>query len=137
MKTREQQTQFLANVIFEEWQRQRSSSLPICILGKAFKAETNMIVGSPSILLYNLLVEMFSREQAPPHITMFDPYIDLNSDPPLETPHIYFFGTRHKIFQTYVFPKQSVVIDPFRYYSCHNADGIRIRSIGIGSDRLR
>ena len=44
----------LADVIVEEHNRTR---LPVVILGKCFKKETNLTVGSPSILLNNLLKE--------------------------------------------------------------------------------
>ena len=71
--------------------------LPIVILGKCFKKETNLTVGSPSILLKNIL------EEGGNQVEMYDPWID-NGKPPLSTPAVYFVGTNHDKFLEYVFP---------------------------------
>lgn len=104
MICREDQTDWLADVIVEEHNRTR---LPVVILGKCFKKETNLTVGSPSILLNNLLKERDILTE------MYDPYID-KTDPPLSVPAVYFIGTNHDKFKDYVFPKGSVVIDVWR-----------------------
>jgi len=43
---------WLANIIEEYYKKYK---LPIVILGKAYKPETNLIAGSPAILLKNIL----------------------------------------------------------------------------------
>jgi len=51
MKKREKQTEFLANIIIQNYEKTRKS---ICIMGVAFKPNTNITTGSPSILLKTL-----------------------------------------------------------------------------------
>ena len=65
MKQREVQTEWLVDMIEKE-----SNGLPITILGKSFKPQTNITTGSPSILLFNILRERGLSA------TMYDPYID-------------------------------------------------------------
>ena len=65
MKQREVQTEWLVDMIEKE-----SNGLPITILGKSFKPQTNITTGSPSILLSNILKERGLSA------TMYDPYID-------------------------------------------------------------
>lgn len=102
MLAREDQTEWLATLM-EQY------DLPKVILGKAFKAETNLTVGSPAILLANIL-----RERGTP-VTQYDPQID----PPLGDvafkPSVFLIGTKHEAFKAWQFPQGSVVIDPHRY----------------------
>lgn len=120
MMAREKQTDFLADLI----QKHRIVSrpgweveLPVVILGKAFKEQTNLVVGSPSILLKNILNERGIS------VDMYDPWIDAENSVDKEmNPYFgmglvacYFIGTHHKEFTKYKFPKGSVVIDPWRY----------------------
>tara|TARA_R110002020_G_scaffold333507_2_gene548922 strand:+ start:15246 stop:16478 length:1233 start_codon:yes stop_codon:yes gene_type:complete len=103
---REQQTEWLADLIEEH-----KGDLPVTILGKAFKEETNLVVGSPSILLRNILEERGMRP------TMYDPYIDEGFPFNVYQPRLFFIGTKHSEFNSYEFPKGSVVLDPWRYMS--------------------
>jgi UDPglucose 6-dehydrogenase len=105
MECREQQTEWLSEVIEENM-----NDLPVIILGKTFKKETNLIVGSPSILLKNILNEKNIN------VEMFDPWID-NTEPPLNEKALFFIGTNHDKFLEYKFPKGSIVVDPWRYIS--------------------
>jgi len=107
MICREKQTEWLGDVILEQV---KQTNLDVVILGKCFKKETNLTVGSPSILLKNILTE---KNQ---NVTMFDPWVD-SGEPPLQTPSIYFIGTNHDKFLNYKFPKGSIVIDPWRMMS--------------------
>ena len=118
MHCREEQTEWLAEVIMEE---QRNNNLPIIILGKTFKKETNLMVGSPSILLKNILQEKGIV------VDMYDPWIDSNSSPLGDTA-IFFMGTNHDLFKDYKFPKGSIVIDPWRFIQ--EQDGIKLIKIG-------
>lgn len=122
MMAREKQTDFLANIICEQ-----SSILPVVILGKAFKEQTNLELGSPALLLKNILEE---RGVA---VEMFDPWIDCvdpNGPNPYENaePRVFFIGTRHAVFNEYIFPRGSVIIDPWRMIKAQ--DGVKL--IGIG-----
>lgn len=116
MLGREYQTEWLADLI-EEYR----GDLPIMILGKAFKEETNLTVGSPSILLKNIL------EERGVSVDMYDPHVD--EDLFLMTqPQLFFIGTKHSEFLSYEFPEGSIVIDPWRYMS--DQEGVEVIRIG-------
>jgi len=104
MVCREKQTEWLADLITEQRQR---TNLPIVILGKCFKKETNLTIGSPSILLKNLL------EERGEEVVIFDPWVD-ETPIPLNLPAVFFIGTNHDTFLQYKFPEGSIVIDPWR-----------------------
>ena len=111
MKQREKQTEWLADLIEEH-----SNGLPINILGKSFKPETNVTTGSPSVLLKNIL-----EERGHP-VFIWDPYIDepwkeikkMHDDSETES-QLYFIGTKHPDFTSFPYEKGSVIIDPWRY----------------------
>lgn len=118
MKCREDQTEWLANIIIEN---KIKKNLPVIILGKTFKKETNLVTGSPSILLRNIL------EEKGHNVNMFDPWID-QENPPLSERSIFFIGTNHDLFIDYKFPHGSVVIDPWRFIK--QQEGIELISVG-------
>lgn len=118
MDCREMQTEWLGDIIIEEREK---NNLPIIILGKTFKKETNLILGSPSILLKNILEEKGIK------LEMYDPWID-NEEAPLNRPSIFFIGTNHDIFLDYKFPVGSTVIDPWRFIK--EQTGVRLIKIG-------
>lgn len=99
MKAREKHTEWLADLC---QQAAADSGLPIVILGMAFKPETNITTGSPSLLLYSIL----GRRDVPVHLSDY---------PDMFEKSVFFIGCQHKRYQTYAFPEGSVVIDPFRY----------------------
>ena len=107
MVAREDQTEWLAEECIKYNKR-------IYILGKSFKPETNITTGSPSILLYNILRERTND------VNMLDPHIDgkdrfENEFNSIEGENVFFIGTQHDLFRSLKFPKNSIVIDPFRY----------------------
>ena len=126
MMQRESQTDWLANLIEEH-----SNGLPINILGKSFKPETNITTGSPSILLKNIL-----EERGHP-VFIWDPYVDesweeikrMYDDSETES-QLYFIGTKHPEFTSFPFEKGSVIIDPWRYIP--ESDEYKVIHIGIG-----
>ena len=118
MKCREDQTEWLADIIIEN---KIKNNLPVIILGKTFKKETNLVTGSPSILLRNIL------EEKGHDVAMFDPWIDQET-PPLSEKAIFFIGTNHDLFIDYKFPYGSLVIDPWRFIK--QQEGIELISIG-------
>lgn len=119
MISREKHTEWLADLAITE---SMNSKLDIMILGKSFKKETNLINGSPSYLLKNLLSEKGHDAQ------MYDPHID-NYDIKLEKPMVYFVATNHDKFKEYSFPSGSIVIDPWRIID--NSEDINLISIGV------
>lgn len=104
MKAREYHTEWLADLIIE---KQKETNLPIVILGKTFKPESNIIVGSPALLLANILKEKNIE------FIHYDPYIDTIKLDSMKA--IYFVGTRHDIFCDMNLTPGSLIIDPFRY----------------------
>lgn len=116
MKCRENQTEWLSDLILKH-----KKNLPIFILGKTFKKETNLLVGSPSILLKNILNEKNIS------VEMYDPWVD-EIEAPLDNPALFFIGTNHDIFAEYKFPQGSVVIDPWRYIK--HQDGVELIRVG-------
>ena len=121
MKKREKQTEFFVKLIEE---KMKEHNLPVCILGKSFKPETNLIEGSPAILLKNLLGEKgIECEQ-------YDPHIDTTISNFVLDKKIYFIGCRHSAFETYDFPEGSCVIDPNRYIQ--KRTGVDVVHVGVG-----
>ena len=111
MKQREMQTEWLADLIISEKYERK-----INILGKCFKPETNLTVGSPSILLKNML------EEKGEEVTMWDPWVDDSDIMKVKEqyewdkkPQLFFIGTKHEVWKEFYFMPGSVVIDPFRY----------------------
>ena len=121
---REKQSEWLANLVIEN-----SKNRQINILGKTFKPETNLILGSPSLLLENILKEKKQK------VFSWDPYVDENYDKVCDKfnwtnkniSHVFFIGTKHSDFINFQYPENSVIIDPFRYiYNIKNSKIIRI-----------
>ena len=111
MKQREKQTEWLADLCITN-----SNGKVINILGKCFKPETNLTLGSPSILLKNILEERGAK------VRMWDPYVDSLDMKKIskeygweERPQLFFIGTKHAVFHHFHFHEGSTVIDPFRY----------------------
>lgn len=113
MKAREDHIGWFADLVAEA---KAEHDLPIILLGKSFKPETNIQTGSPAILLSNVL-----KEQEIPH----QHYENIEGD---LQPAIYFIATAHNKYQNYKFPKGSIVYDPFRYLQPQN--GVTIISVG-------
>jgi UDPglucose 6-dehydrogenase len=118
MQAREDQTQWLADLIAD-----RANGLPIVVLGKAFKPETDLTVGSPALLLASILEERgleFAHQ---------DHHID-GDGPPIERqpPSLFFIATRHPEYPEAEFPHGSVVLDPWGYIP--DRDGVSVVRIG-------
>jgi len=123
MKQREVQTEWLVDMIEKE-----SNGLPITILGKSFKPQTNITTGSPSILLSNILKERGLSA------TMYDPYIDepfgdwQDMSEYDGLPQCYFIGTKHEDFVNFPFDDESIIIDPWRFIP--DKEGCKVIRIG-------
>ena len=125
MKQREKKTEWLCDLIEETSFKYKgcADGYPILILGKSFKPETNLTVGSPSILLKNILEERGHKQ-----VSMWDPYVDTNKLLTGEEPIIYFIGTKHPDFTSYEYNQGSIIIDPWRYIP--NIDNCTVIHIG-------
>jgi len=110
IESRERHAEWLAELLIEQVERHR---LPIVILGKAFKPGTNLLEGSPAILVGNLLAEKG-------HLCL---YADENvggesvapEDEVLKKPAVFLIGCRHQRYEDLTFPGGSVVVDPHGY----------------------
>ena len=130
MTQREKQTEWLADLVISN-----SNNRQINILGKTFKPETNLTLGSPSILLENLIKEKGHK------VFSWDPYIDEKYEEVCEKfnwinkniLHVFFIGTKHPEFINFEFPKNSIIIDPFRYI--YKANGSKIIRIGDNTNK--
>jgi UDPglucose 6-dehydrogenase len=118
MNGREKQTEFLCDLILEY-------PGPYYIMGKTFKENTNLILGSPSILLCNILKEK--------NITFvsWDPYVD--KDKPDFKKGTYFVATKHDEFKSFDFPSESVVIDIWRYLTIADST---IKHVKVGKNNI-
>jgi UDPglucose 6-dehydrogenase len=122
MKKREKQTEFLADLIIEQ---SKNTSKRICILGTAFKPNTNIETGSPAVLLKNLLIAKGYE------VATYDPHMNTSQQWSCQEDCIYFIGCRHDCFQDYSFSDSCIVIDPHRYIQkekCKN-----LMQVGVGS----
>jgi len=100
MTVREKQAEWLADLMCQH-------ELPKVILGRTFKPGTNLVAGSPSILLANILKERGEE------VLFFDPVTD--PDLPPEIASVYLIGTMWQEFKSFPFVSGSVVIDPWRF----------------------
>ncbi len=114
LAAREEHMEWLASLAKNE---SKSSGLPIVILGKAFKPETNIETGSSAILLANILKGKKVK------------FTHWGLDYPKRLPKaVYILASQHNEYLTLEFPNGSVIIDPHRYIN--KRDGIKIISIG-------
>ena len=117
MKQREFSTEWLSQLI-----KQNSKGRKVIILGKAFKANTNMVDGSPSVLLSNLLKEKKIKSYS------WDPHIDeisyekfLIQNKILNHKKLFFIATAHNKFIDFKFDKDSKVLDPWGHIGKNQA----------------
>ncbi len=126
MLQRQKYNHWLVNICLREGKK-----LPIIILGKSFKPETNIITGSPSIYLYN------SIKKKNKNVYIWDPEVDNEDLEDFKKKNkiskkkiCYFIGTQHKAFLNTKFDSGSIIIDPFRYIK--KREGVKIIEIGEG-----
>lgn len=104
---------------YEQWhadiaqQTAEEADLPLIILGRSFKPETNIETGSPAKLMANQLGEY-------PRTHLEDSAHDQVA--------VYFIATAHDRYKDYDFPKGSIVIDPFGYIE--KKHGITVKRLG-------
>ena len=96
-----------------------------------FKSETNLTLGSPAILLKNLLEEKGKK------VNQWDPYIDGDFEKYSDLyewykkPQTFFVATKHDFFTKMKFIENSLVIDPWRFMPSTN---INHKLIQIGKN---
>jgi UDPglucose 6-dehydrogenase len=125
MLARERQTEWLADLVEEHHASRGFPHRRVGIYGRAFKAGTNLTMGSPATLLRNLLEERGFE------VEMYDPHIDDGPCPFAES-GIYVVATGHDEFAEpdWPYPEGSVVVDPWRYVP--KRKGVEIIHVGVG-----
>lgn len=107
---REAQTEWLAELCVDAAvaRGREDRPLPVVVLGRAYKRGTNLTLGSPAILLKNIL-----DEYAPSglRVDQWDPHVDAPRE--FDERAVFVVGTDHDEFFRMLFPAGSVVIDPW------------------------
>ena len=140
MLCRENQTEWLADLILEQC---RLHNLPIHLLGRSFKPETNLTIGSPAVLLEALLKEHeFEVISFDPNVTYVDVEgVDLAAISQdyvrMVGAAIYFIGTKHECFRRVKFPSGSVVIDPWRFIDQDQSSDVELIRVGDSISNAR
>jgi UDPglucose 6-dehydrogenase len=126
MLAREHQTDWLVDVVEEHHDRRGFDHRRVGIYGRAFKAGTNLTVGSPATLLRSLLEERGFE------VVMYDPHVDAAPCPFSES-GVYVVATRHDDFAsaTWDYPAGSVVIDPWRFVP--KRSDVEVVHVGVGA----
>ena len=122
MVARQEQALWLVSLARREVHKR---SLPLVLLGKAYKPGTSITTGSAGLLTAELLHE---RKVDFFH---YDPYVDKGLPPfMLSRPYVFLLMTKHSLFATYPYPVGSVVLDPFRVVQVR--EGIEVIHMGVG-----
>jgi UDPglucose 6-dehydrogenase len=119
-RARDDQSRWLAGLV-TDWAD--LTGLPIVVLGKAYKPNTNLTNGSPALLLAQQV-----RSDHRPGTLVFDPVVDGNTRTFDQQRAVYVVATRHEVFTTYQFATGSVVIDPWGYMP--DQSGVTVVRVG-------
>lgn len=119
MEARDLQTEYIASVVDDIARR---TELPVAMMGRTFKPETNLEIDSPALLLGQYLTDMGHVIRWYDPITLPDPLPD--------GPHLYVVATAHKQFINYPYWRDSVIVDPWRIVP--DVPGCVVRRIGGG-----
>ena len=123
---RDLQTERQAKIIFES---SKETNLPILILGRSYKENSPLTVGSPAILLQHYLNNLNVKFET------FDPWLD-DFEYTSATPVIAFIATKHLAFKDFLLPDGSIVIDPWGYYESPRKE-IEVRYLGRNKKNLK
>jgi len=123
MQCREHQAEWLAYMLVNRSEQGRTAAqvLPIAIMGYAFKKGTNLTVGSPALLVAEI-IKANGR-----HFRLIDPHVDGCLEQITE-PVVALIGCNHDEWPGYEFPAGSVVIDPWRYIP--DREGVTVIRVG-------
>jgi UDPglucose 6-dehydrogenase len=119
MSARECQSEWLADLMDQY-------DLPKGLIGYAFKADTNLCVGSAALLVESILMERGHS------VFKYDPLVEgVKRDLTALEPHVFLLGTKHTQFHSLRLPRGSVLIDPWRYVKSAG-DEVKVIPIGRG-----
>lgn len=119
-RAREQQSEWLVEYALTE---AAIHILPIVILGKAYKSNSDLMYGSPASLFVHQLLKRGGNIA-----TWWDPFLDKSPAPQIKA--VYIVMTKHDVFEEHKFPLGSIVIDPHRYVMPQL--GVRVIHVGGG-----
>lgn len=122
---RDSQTKNQANLLST---LSRVHRLPVVVLGKAYKENSPLVVGSPAVLLTHFL------EKEDVNFIAVDPFVD-KTELRLREKAIYFIATRHEVFSSLALPKGSVLVDPWGFARVENPEGVIV--LRPGRDNYR
>lgn len=120
MLQRERHTEWIARTALEH-----AEGRPVVVLGKAFRAESAIVTGSPALLLLAILRELGCDAHA------YDPLVDPPEVAPPASPACFVVATRHEALREFPFPPGSVVIDPWRFVAPRA--GVAVIRLGGGA----
>ncbi len=123
MLSRQHHSAFLAALVART---AHEANLDVIVLGRSFKPETDLLVGSPATLLVNQL----RANHGGLLVEHCDHHVDgeLRHAPPPTRRAVYMIATKHECYQYMQFPEGSIVIDPWGYIP----DQEDIQVIGVG-----
>ncbi len=122
MATRQRQAEWIADLM-ETYAGRTTDGLPLlplAVYGLAYKAESDLTVGSASRLVHEIL----TRRKWP--VFTYDPIAGPWA--PRMMPGVILIGTKHLCFRDEQFPVGSVVIDPWRYIP--DREGVMVVRLG-------
>jgi UDPglucose 6-dehydrogenase len=122
--------EFIARARDEQTLRQASQilglskehNLPILILGKSYKENSPLTIGSPALLLQYYLNHLQAEFIA------WDPWVD-GEEFNLIAPVVAFIASKHEAFKNIPLPVGSIVVDPWGFYLSPNK-GIKVITPG-------
>ncbi len=122
--------EFIARARDEQTKRQaeqivslsKDEQLPILILGKSYKENSPLTIGSPALLLQHYLHEL----KAP--FIAWDPWID-HYELTQTVPVVAFIASKHEAFKTLPLPEGSIVMDPWGFYQ-KTSNQVRVVTLG-------
>ena len=118
-KARDEQTSRQASQILE---LSKELNLPILVLGKSYKENSPLTIGSPALLLQYYLNKLQAKFDA------WDPWVD-GEEFSQTAPVVAFIASKHEAFKKILLPAGSVVIDPWGFYQSPS-NGIKVITPG-------
>jgi len=95
--------------------------LPVVILGKRFKANTNLITDSASILVADIVMRMGED------VYFHDPLLGLEYYP--DKPHVFLAAIDESWVCHYPYPNGSIVLDVWRRFSPSDVENLTVRGV--------
>jgi UDP-N-acetyl-D-mannosaminuronate dehydrogenase len=122
--------EFIARARDEQTLRQASQildlskehNLPILILGKSYKENSPLTIGSPALLL------QFYLNHLQAEFIAWDPWVD-GEEFNQTAPVVAFIASKHEAFKNIQLPAGSIVVDPWGFYLSPNK-GIKVITPG-------